>query len=136
MRFLSLPTMRGGRIRNASWTRCRRLISPVLSRLSCLVCIGTTSGSGSLSSFLGLIHTLQFHARLPGANVPTARLRWCVSRATPSECCVPSSGLVMDSCRDCLHHLPDGTDQGTRMARPRTLPASRSCSASTAASSG
>ena len=42
--------MRCGRIRNASRTRCRRLISPVPSRFGCLVCIRTTSGNGTLSS--------------------------------------------------------------------------------------
>jgi hypothetical protein len=50
------PTIRCGRIRRASRTRWRRLISPAPSRFGCLVCIRTTSGSGTLSSLLELVH--------------------------------------------------------------------------------
>jgi hypothetical protein len=45
------PTMtRDGRIRSASFTSARRVISPVPSRLGCRVCRATTSGSGTWSS--------------------------------------------------------------------------------------
>ena len=45
------PTIiRLGRIRRASFTRCRSRISPVPSRLACRVCIATQSGSLILSS--------------------------------------------------------------------------------------
>ncbi len=46
----SPTTMRDGRIRSASFTRRRSLISPVPSRLGWRHCIATTSGSGTLSS--------------------------------------------------------------------------------------
>ena len=46
----SPTTMRDGRIRSASLTSRRSLISPVPSRLGCRLCIDTTSGSGIFSS--------------------------------------------------------------------------------------
>ena len=42
--------MREGRIRSASLTSRRSLISPVPSRLGCRHCMLTTSGNGILSS--------------------------------------------------------------------------------------
>jgi hypothetical protein len=50
MRTYPYPTMRCGRIRNASRTRCGRPISPVPSRFGCLICIRTTSGNGTFST--------------------------------------------------------------------------------------